>query len=321
MAYLTGTATSPTDLLQQLVAWLNTLGWTTEMSQADTNGWRAHLSKSGVYVNLRANAGTRTGLWGYSLGYDDPANGIGIYTGTGHSAGAAWHAQPGGPIASGQSYTVGGWMRVPAAGPVAYHFFEDGAGNILVVSEVTAGIFSSMGWGNLEKAGVWTGGAYFFGDKSTNASGSIPAYDSQNAWCPGSHSAYNGGVAAFVRADVDTFTGKWLSVGSDESDGYDGYTGRRADSDQEGRDIPTDKIPRCASAFMARQVSSLNAQANLVPIRWYAKRYDGGYSLLGRLPAIYASNATAKGYAIGEEILIGGDTYKVFPNFVVKKVG
>ena len=319
MAYLTGTATSPTDLLQQLVAWLNTLGWTTEMSKADTNGWRAHLSKSGVYVNLRANAGTKTGLWGYFLGWNDPANGIGIYVGTGHSAGAAWHAQPGGPIAYGQTYTVGAWMRVPAAGPVAYHFFEDGAGNILVVSEVTAGIFSHMGWGAVEKAGSWTGGAYFFGDKSSYASGAVGAYDSLNAYCPASHGAYNGGIAAFLRADVDTFTGKWLSIGSNESGGSDGYTGRRADSGQQGRDIPSDKIPRCAADFMARQTSSLNAQANLVPIRWYAKRDDGGYSLLGRIPAIYASNAAAKGYAVGSTFAIGADTFMVFPNFVALK--
>jgi len=119
---------------------------------------------------------------------------------------------------------------------------------------------------------------------------------------------------------VDTFTGKWLSVGSEESNGYDGYTGRRCDADQQGRDIPSGKIPRCAADFMARQTSSLNAQANLVPIRWYAKRDDGGYSLLGRIPGIYASNAAAKGYAVGSTFAIGADTFMFFPNFVVKKV-
>jgi hypothetical protein len=126
-------------------------------------------------------------------------------------------------------------------------------------------------------------------------------------------------VAAFVRADVDTFTGKWLSVGSAETNGYEGYTGRRADSDQQGHNIPTDKIPRCTSDFMDRQTSSLNAQANLVPIRWYAKRDDGGYSLLGRIPGIYASNAAAKGYAVGSTFAIGADTFMVFPNFVALK--
>lgn len=317
MAYLTGTATSPTDLLQQLVAWLNTLGWTTKMSQADTNGWRAHLSKAGTYVNLRANAGTKTGLWGFVLGWNDPANGIGLYVGSGFSSGSAWHAQPGGPIAYGGSYSVGSWMRVPAAGPLAYHFFEDGAGNILVVSEVTAGVFSHLGWGELEKAGAWTGGAYFYGDKAAYNSGTTP-YDGTTAYCPGAHGSWNGTAAAFVRADVDTWTGKWLSVGN-VSYGYEGYTGRQADADQQGRDIPSDKIPRCATDFMARQTSSLNAQANLVPIRWYAKRDDGGYSLLGRIPAIYASNAAAKGYAVGSTFAIGADSYMVFPNFVALK--
>jgi hypothetical protein len=53
-SYQTGISSSPTNLLQTLVTWLTNQGWTMDMSQADGSGWRAHLHKSGVYVNLRS---------------------------------------------------------------------------------------------------------------------------------------------------------------------------------------------------------------------------------------------------------------------------
>ncbi|OQA34469.1 MAG: hypothetical protein BWY56_01895 [Acidobacteria bacterium ADurb.Bin340] len=79
-------------------------------------------------------------------------------------------------------------------------------------------------------------------------------------------------------------------------------------------------IPRVTSALMARMTSSLNGQAVLFPIWAYVERDAGGLSLLGRVPGVYLSNATAKGFAVGSTFAIGADSYMVFPNFVVKKV-
>lgn len=323
MPYETGSATSPTDLLQKLVAWLVARGWTSNLSQADGGGWRAHLVKGGLYLNLRSNIGSGSGVWGTAPVWSTPNyNGIGLYLGTGFNSGSAWHAQAGGPVGTGQTYTVGAWMQLPSGAITAYHFFDDGSDNVTVVVERTSGIFTHMGWGSsLAKAGAWTGGAYFFGalssyygSYSTGAGG-----DSTTAYCPGSHRDSSNGTNGFARADVDSFTGKWIGI-SDITLAQAGGTGKIGASAIEGSGgMPAD-IPRCLNVFMARQTSAMNSQANLVPVRWFAQRDGGGYSLLGRLPSILASNATAKGYSAGQEILIGADAYKVFPNFAVRKV-
>lgn len=327
MAYETGSATSPTDLLQKLVTWLVARGWTQNMSQADGNGWRAHLVKSGLYINLRSNIGSGTNIWGTApLWTATNYDGVGCYTGTGYNAGSAWHSQAGGPIASGQTYTLGAWMQTPAGAILAYHFFDDGADNILVVVERTAGIFGYLGWGpSIVKAGTWTGGPYFVGTWSSTfgASTSQPGSSGTTCGCPGSHEDGQGTTAAFVRADVDAFTGKYVGIGDNNTpqNGYTGKIGASSIQTAPSSQTPSNDIPQCLAAFLARQTSAMNSQANLVPVRWFAQRDGGaGHSLLGRLPNIFATNATTKGFASGQEVTIGGDTYKIFPNFAVKKV-
>ena len=44
-SYQTGIASSPTNLLQTLVAWLMAQGWTVNQSEQEGTGWRAHLVK------------------------------------------------------------------------------------------------------------------------------------------------------------------------------------------------------------------------------------------------------------------------------------
>lgn len=322
MAYQTGTATSPTDLLQKLVTWLVARGWTSNMSQADGTGWRAHLSKGSTYANFRATPGNES-IWAGGAISLATQIGIGMYLGTGYSGAAAWSAQAGGPIGNGAAYTLGTFMQTPAGAMTAYYFFDDGADNILVVVERTSGIFTHLAWGTtLAKAGAWTGGAYFTGPISAYWGGGVNEEGSAtlSAYCPGHNgSRPNGNQSGFVRADVDTFTGKWVGISSLTTANI-GYTGKNGASAIPGANgYPVD-IPNCSIEFMSRQTSSLNSQANLIPVRWYAQRDGGGYSMLGTIPSIFATNATTKGYANGEEILIGADTYKVFPNFAVKKV-
>ena len=164
-SYSTGAATGPIDLLQKLVAWLVAQGWTSNMSAAEGTGWRAHLSKGSVYVNLRASVGTDAAtntVWANTTYSIATLVGISIYTGTGYSGASAWNAQAGGPIAAGNA--AGAILTAYASAMPSYHFFDDGADNIVVVCEKTTNVYSHMGWGpSLTKAGTWTGGAYFFG--------------------------------------------------------------------------------------------------------------------------------------------------------------
>lgn len=325
-AYQTGTATSPTNLLQTLVTWLVAQGWTSNMSQVDGTGWRAHLSKSGLYINLRATAGGET-IWVGGVGTTTGYNGIGIYAGTGFSGGSAWNTQAGGPIGSGQTYTVGAFMQTPSGAMTAYHFFDDGSDNIAVVVERTATIFTHMGWGpSLVKAGSWTGGAYFFSVWTpywgyyTSGGNGTPT---TTANCPGCH---NDGVlnsnACFVRADVDAFTSKWIGISSANTAAQGGYTGKNGGSSIMGFPsagaLPVE-IPQYGTTFQGRITSVLNGQANLLPVRLYAARDGGGYSLIGDLPSIFYSNGVGNGFSASSIYPLGSDNYMMFPNFAVMK--
>ena len=74
-SYQTGVSSSPTNLLQTLVAWLAGQGWTVNQSEQDGAGWRAHLQKPGsLNVNLRAAHNER--IWPKGGGgYHDLGNG------------------------------------------------------------------------------------------------------------------------------------------------------------------------------------------------------------------------------------------------------
>ena len=320
-AYQTGSASSPTDLLQKLVTWLVAQGWTQNMSQAEGTGWRAHLSKGGVYVNMRATPGSET-LWGYSLYRTPQRAGIGIYTGTGYNGSSAWNAQAGGPIGDGQTYTVGCIMQTDAT-ILAYHFFDDGADNIVVVIERTSGIFGHMGWGpSLIKNGTWTGGAYFFAQLAGYSGGEYADYypgAGMTASCPFATADGQAAAASFVRADVDAFTGKWVGVNYyGDASAEKGYTGKLGQTPFGGYHGPDTRIP-VYTTFQDRLTSALNAQANLLPIRVYVERDAGGYSLIGDVPNIFLSNATENGFAPSTVYPLGSDNYMLFHNFAVLK--
>lgn len=317
-AYQTGSASSPTDLLQKLVTWLVAQGWTQNMSQADGSGWRAHLNKGSHYVNMRSAMNEQ--IWA-GANYTN-AYGIGLYLGTGYSGASAWNAQAGGPVGDGQTYTVGVGMQLPSGSIIAYHLFDDGSDNIAVVVERTTPIYTHMGWGpSVNKAGTWTGGAYFYsawaGYWMGWTAGGAPGTADTTAFCPFTYGDYNQCSSAFIRADVDAFTGKWLSVGA-MTNPVHGYTGRRMATPLLGVIGMTTDIPDY-EGFRDRQVSTMNTQANLLPLRIYTVRDAGGHSLIGDVPGVYFSNGYGNGFAAGGIYSVGADNYMIFPNLAVAK--
>lgn len=316
MAYSTGTANSPTNLLQAIVTFLVANGWTQNMSQAEGTGWRAHLSKGGIYVNFRA--ANNENIAGIGTGYY-----LCFYTGTGYNGASAWNAQAGAPVQSGTSTVTGAAMALVNAGPyLTYDFFTDASDNVELVLERAAGIFVHLGWGQMEKAGSWTGGTVFHGSTSwAYASNTSAVVDGAavTGKCPGSFSNYVTSSQGFVRADVDAWTGKWLSCSLTTSTSM-GYTGKRVFSSVAGYSQPDSQIAGYGTAWEGRQTSEMNGQANLLPVHWWAERDAGGLSLIGNIPMVRFSNATGKGFAIRQEVIVGSDTWKFYPNFAVRKV-
>jgi hypothetical protein len=329
MAYQTGTATSPIDLLQKLVTWLQGLGWTINMSQAEGTGWRAHLLKGSIYVNLRAAVNERISgdVYNNTLG-----TGIAVNISTGYSAAASWREQPGGPVYAGGAIGYSSSMKLPVSNITAYHLFSDASDNINVIVESSPTVFCYIGWGTLIKIGGWTGGAYCFGDHGTwnQFCNTLTEGWTVPAACPFMNGDFGGYACAWIKADIDTYTGKWLALSPDTTY-YRGATSltKFARSplytNSTVHHIPTGQIPAYAHSsnfiysFQVRQFSQFNSQVMFLPIHIYVDRDAGGCSLLGRVPNIYACQATDHGIPAASILQIGSDNYMVFPNFAVKK--
>lgn len=318
-AYQTGSAADQTVLVQTLVTWLVAQGWTNNSSIADGSGWRAHLSKGGQFINLRAyfNADTNANIWTTVALPNTQKAGIALYVGTGYSGAAAWKAQAGGPIRQSNTDTVGANILIPSNAISAYHFFDDGLNNIAVVVEKSAGVFAAFGWGKLQAAGTITGGDYFFGGVNSNSIGDLSTANPPNGYTLNGfmpfaygNGYYENGVfeaRAYVRADVDTFTGKWVSCGNGSSTingtGLTGY------SEVSTGGVPSVSVPRYQAAI-DRSSNAANGRGILLPMNFYATRSAGGVSLIGRVPSLFV---TRKLYAAASTVTIGAQNYVAFP--------
>jgi hypothetical protein len=328
--YANGSAATCTDALQKLVTFLIAAGWTVDSNTGEGLGWRAHLHKSGNYVHLRSALNEQPWQVGTTAGYS-----ISLYTGTSFSSAQPWNNQlVGSPLGSGTTAPVGVGMPL-SIGPFSnYHFFSDAAGdNIVVVIEQTTGLFKHMGWGlSLNKAGSYTGGAYFFGSAASNRLGFAPAgrgpgFDSSTN-CPGVDQDSFGFACTFVRADVDSFTGQWIGC-SNTTDPASGFTGKNGSSSvfaiaggSMRAEIPVYAYAQTFSDFQFMQTSQMDGRANLLPALLWVVRDGGsaGRSLLGDIPNVFSTNAVGNGFSQSSDYPLGADTYKLFPNFAVKKV-
>ena len=337
MPYKTGDALDTNAFLQELVSWLSDLGWTAHMNQADGTGWRAHLSKNGMFVNLLIINGN-TNPWEHALSSAMPtpaANGfLHFYAGGGYDGGVNWNAQPGGPKGNGQTYTIGYSVPLGATGVESYAFYSDAEDNICVVFKsqpVDAVIYSNFGWGRIEKSGEYPGGEYFFAPVSGRgmlyaiSTTSISSFGARlTAHCPCAFDGGAGGnesVQFFLRADVDSFTDKWLS--SSRNTNAQNYTGKNAVSSAPGLNIPPADIASYAGTWR-RTVTEATMAVALLPLMLWAPRDAGGYSLMGAVPGIYptdaASDTRAGAVEPGTVIQYGEDEYVLYPNFAVKRV-
>jgi hypothetical protein len=333
LAFENSSATDPQDLLQKLVVFLAANGWTTDRSAVEGAGWTASLHKGGVYVHLRAHMNepmqiVTAGPWnGYS---------IALYLGTGFASGATFKAQPTGAPLNVSDSTPVGVAAVLTANPITnYYFFSDATNdNVVVVVQKQSGVYAHFGFGtSLQKVGTWTGGPYFFASSGAWAAHetltNYAGYD-LTAACPGIAGDPNGASMTFVRAAVDSFDG-WLAFGQDGIGGPLGFCGKLGASSQGGDrvgymrpQIPTYFYSGAfndGGQFQTHQTSSLDGRANLLPCLLWAGR-DGtatGFSPIGTIPDCFVCSGVGQGYSPGSDYVIGADTYKMFPQFAIKK--
>jgi hypothetical protein len=308
MAYQNGTATSPVDLLQKLVAFAQDAGWTVNASEAVNAHWKAHLSSGAVNANLFANIGITAGYspWGYNPvtpAWTAAAGCIHLYCSDGYDGGVAWNAQPGRPLSG--TYTAGSLAPLAASDTMSYWFF--GTERYIHANvQLSGGANANFGFGTLEKVGAYTGGAYFFGNAAPRCYGTFANAVTAKAQCPFFNGIVNYQPTSYVRVDFDGNTGLWTSnYGETTTSDYVDTGVKHLCSVTSNAIIPN------TSAMATFQMSSLTLQPTLLPLHLFVRRSSVplAFSLLGKVPDVYA---LLSAYTSGTEVEIGDDTYVVF---------
>lgn len=341
-AYSTGISSSPQNLLQTLVSWLTVQGWTVDSSVSDGTGWRAHLHKNSLYVNLRAAMNEK--IWPHPTGhhdYGDGGYGIGIYLGDGYSGSETWDEQSGRPVRPGDGSTLGAGANLPSGSVSAYHLFDDGSDNIIVVVERSPGIFCHFGWGpDMAEAGQPEVFPYLFGSSSQymNTHDGVLLKESfgidLSALPPISHgnkerNSYSGTTTyvhtnALVRVDAATFSDRWISNGNQGITAGYGYSGRfmrcalnrNPDTYQQ---VDEKEFPGYVY-ILERTHQTAFVGSILLPLHCYVLTDPGArWAPIGYPLSIFWTEAVGQGYAPGDIYQVGGVNYMLFPHFAVAK--
>lgn len=343
-AYQTGISSSPTNLLQTFVTFLSGQGWSTDSSASEGSGWRVHMHKGSLYLNMRAAMDEQ--IWPYNNDpwqYDDYGGGygIGLYLGDGYASGDPWNEQSGAAARAGDGTTVGCGMNLPSGSVAAFHLFDDGSDNVCVVVERSPGIFCHMGFGAaMAEAGQPEDFPYYFGSSSAYANTNDGDFFDESygvqlsALPPMSHNnlerTSRGGTTKFVqtagliRVDAATFSGRWVcNAGANSPYDGAGYTGRymrcACNANPVVSSVNADEYPGF-QLMVDRAHQTAYAGALLLPLHCYVLTDPGArWAPIGYVPSIYYCEAVGHGYAPGTVYEVGGIDYLLFPGFAVLK--
>lgn len=279
MAFQTGTAASPADLISQLVTFATANGW---VVYTPTSGYVFHNPSTGQYVGVATN--TNTIILAGALGY---------------SSGAAYSAQPG-----ATSHTA----RVnDCAGPFKAYYFFAGPGYIHVVVERSTNLFKHFMFGELEKAGSYTGGHYF--DASYHDMTEYGPTQKNPNFPDGSAHRYlfdSWGVSSpfygTLRLDYDGRTSNWLSRGSQAANGTDNNAYKSVVRYNYSRYWP----------FYYDSPSLFNQRTVLIPVDVFVGRGANLFSPVGSVKDFRFLNI--KNFTPGEILTLGSDEWYVFPH-------
>lgn len=278
MAYETGVASSPTDLVSKLATF------------AGSNGWTVNTPTSGrVFVNGDIYVGVN----------GDDTNGYVQCRGAlGYDAGQAWNAQTNN---AGRS----NFARLSPGPFTAYHFFagtEDGSPYLHTVVEVTAGRYGHFTFGRLVKSGPYTGGTYVEAVFWNNAAQYIdqPDANEHQVIADANCTASSGNCENHFWVDVDGLSNNWIQTDYASSNSTPSTLGTGS----------------CRSLGILKEQWSRgsiasNRRTPFLPLYMFVNRPSSARSLVGRIPNMRFVNIAE--LADGEVVTIGADNWQVFP--------
>ena len=320
MAYETGVAAGPNDLLDKFRIFAIAQGWTVNRWVSWTYGQQLCISKGSAYFNFQScQAGS------YIINGSNGSNkyGIAINGSDGYSGALDYDKQPGYPVRGTTSGGDQAHVNVPFvlnSGPFAsYHFFDpDGTCLYAEIEEIT-GVFLRFGVGSLALYNpAQPGGQFVYGVSGQHQTNSVDSYnwlgvdaDNQNyaaemtPFRSASYSDANTGphCASMVRCQVL---------------GYDNWA-------SSGRTSVVQGLPYVCQGggvhdavlreFSPNQINgSVLLLPNIVSLR------DGAYLYpMGVMPGWRNVNIT--NYAPKDEITLGADVWKLFPMYQKGGIG
>lgn len=301
MAYSTGTVNTRADFLSQLSSFASSEGWTIHVSSST----RLSISKGGCFINLGVRTFNRSVLSPGTNVDDDTV--VYALSESYDSGTSEYYGHPGSlATSSGDTRDIGVISGFDSS--VNYHFFSGGAGDpdyLYVVVEVQPGEYSHAFFGNMRKLGSWSGGQFALGI--------------EYAWWFGTA----------AQDPMSTTHGYFLSTSEAA-----GSVIRVSDSQ-----LSTDNVLRA---------SATSTEPNFVPVLTVASRsegYNAAVNVLGRnsiggvtplylIPVIINTDSVTgvtefrhigsipnlaqcsmEGRQAGDEVLYGGDTWKLFPYY------
>ena len=303
MAYETGSASSPNDLLDKLRAFLLSNGWSINSFAVIGSGRRLHAARNGIFVNFRSyqnenlsgandvNNESTSGFWG-----------IGGNPSDGYSGANLWCQQPGYPNYGGAK---GGYMNQLSSAIPAYHFFTYAdIDEVHVVVEFVTGRFQYMGFGLLDRYNTSASGGRWM-SMPTNTIAQLPSTFGID---------YSGGGGSMVPFRASHYTSTVSTCSSFirvNIDNHDGWAG-------EGNGVGTSPSPIVAVGphhywfdMEVATVSPYTWQTQMFPYMIGISRSGAAVSPFGEIKHLRELDIT--NYLPGEEFSLGPDTWKVFP--------
>jgi hypothetical protein len=296
VSYQTGTSTGVVDLLNKLETFAVANGWISDESSAG----RLAMHRSNVYVSFRWNVATPSV--------------VGLY----HALGWSVSTDPGNhPDDSGQgmisdvSGTLDNGRHVPlGTGAFSSYFFFESDTYIHIVVEVASGKFKHFGFGVIEKVGDnWTGGEYCYGHNHLDAGNASAVKTSTSVLLDGLTKSftYRPQVASMHCEGLPSEPGstKWGIVwGDNTTTGDDRGSNPRIYVQGGFRGGP---VAQSMGHFSA------GSESGLIPMYQITSFYRVGSEVffLGTQPDVRGVNV--KYLADAQEVVIGGDTWVMFP--------
>lgn len=304
MAYETGSASSPSDLLDKLRAFLLTNGWTINSFITVGSGKRLHVQKGACYFNFRSYHGETlsnandlnnqniSGFWG-----------IGGYPSDGYSGANNWNSQPGCPLYG--PYYRGGYANQLSSAIPTYHFFTyTDITEVHVVIEFVTGKFQHINFGDLQKYNASALGGRWM-SMPTGVDEQLPQISGVD---------YNYGAASMVpfRCSAYTATGIFQSsLVRVNIDNHDGWAFDANNSSYGASPIAAVGPHYYNQDLETATTSPYSWQTQLLPYVIGIVRSNASVSPFGEIKHLRELDIT--NYIEGEEIVLGPDTWKVFP--------